>query len=78
MSDEPIEPVGVVDIAKRLGVRQQTVAMWRYRGLLPEAPWRVSNQPAWNWPDIRRWAEANGRLLPREEDQAPRGGGCGG
>lgn len=62
MSQAPVEPVGVVDIARRLGVRQQTVAMWRYRGLLPDPRWSVSNQPAWDWQDIRRWAESTGRL----------------
>ena len=62
MSQVPVEPVGVVDIARRLGVRQQTVAMWRYRGLLPDPRWSVSNQPAWDWQDIRRWAESTGRL----------------
>ena len=62
VSQAPVEPVGVVDIARRLGVRQQTVAMWRYRGLLPDPRWSVSNQPAWDWQDIRRWAESTGRL----------------
>jgi hypothetical protein len=71
---ESVEPVGVVDIAERLGVRQQTVAMWHYRGLLPVATWSVSRQPAWNWPDIQRWAEATGRLRPRGAEEVPRGG----
>ena len=74
MNGESVEPVGVVDIAKRLGVKQQTVAMWRYRGLLPEAPWSVSSQPAWNWPDIQRWAEATGRLRAEEQEEVPGGG----
>lgn len=72
--NESVEPVGVVDIAKRLRVKQQTVAMWRYRGLLPEARWSVSSQPAWNWPDIERWAKATGRLRPRKEEEPPREG----
>lgn len=53
---------GLGEIAERLGVRQQTVAMWRYRGLLPEPSWTVSGLPAWDWPDIARWAVATGRL----------------
>lgn len=56
------DPVGAKDIADRLGVEAQTVAMWRYRGILPEPKWTVSGQPAWNWPDIERWANDTGRL----------------
>ena len=58
------DPVGVAEIADRLGVRQQTVAMWRYRKLLPEPRWSVSRQPAWDWRDIERWAKETGRLHP--------------
>ncbi|HEV2070338.1 MAG TPA: hypothetical protein VGR26_11130 [Acidimicrobiales bacterium] len=35
MNGESVEPVRVVDIAKRLGVKQQTVAMWHYRACSP-------------------------------------------
>lgn len=56
------EPVGTLDIADRLGVKKETVAMWRYRGLMPEPQWSVSKQPAWNWPDIEQWAKETGRL----------------
>lgn len=55
------EPVGVLEIADRLGVKQQTVAMWKYRGLLPEPKWVVSGSPAWDWKDIERWADETGR-----------------
>lgn len=33
VNGESVEPVRVVDIAKRLGVKQQTVAMWHYRAV---------------------------------------------
>lgn len=56
------EPVGTFDIAERLNVRQQTVAMWKYRGLMPDPRWSVSKQPCWNWPDIEKWARDSGRL----------------
>lgn len=56
------DPVGVAEIADRLGVRQQTVSMWKYRGLLPEPRWTVSRLPAWDWPDIAQWARETGRL----------------
>jgi len=56
------DPVGVADIAQRLGVKQQTAAVWKKRRLLPEPRWTVSGQPAWNWPDIFDWADRTGRL----------------
>lgn len=56
------DPVGVVDIAERLGVKRQTVAMWNLRGLLPPPEWMVSKAPCWNWPDVERWARETGRL----------------
>ena len=49
-------PVGVAEIGERLGVRQQTVAQWKLRGVLPPPRWTVSRHPAWNWPDIEEWA----------------------
>jgi hypothetical protein len=55
------DPVGVVEISERMGVRPQTVAMWRYRGLLPDPRWSVSRQPAWDWDDIIAWAQRTGR-----------------
>jgi hypothetical protein len=56
------DPVGVAEIAERLGVKQQTAAMWRYRDLLPDPRWEVSRLPAWNWPEVERWAIQTGRL----------------
>lgn len=56
-----VEPVGAVEIAERLGVRQQTVAMWKLRGIMPEPRWVVSGNPAWDWRDVEKWAEETGR-----------------
>lgn len=56
------DPVGVDDIAERLGVKRQTVSMWRWRGLLPEPTWTVSGLPCWDWPEIERWARDTGRI----------------
>lgn len=50
------EPVGSKDIAKRLGVKQQTVATWRHRGIFPEPRWWVSDSPVWQWSDVAAWA----------------------
>ncbi len=58
---QDVDPVGMVEIAERLGVRQQTVAMWKYRGLLPPPRWTVSRLPAWDWADILKWAKETGR-----------------
>lgn len=58
---EPVEPVGIVEIAERLGVQRATVDQWKQRGLLPEPSWTVGGRPAWNWPDIARWAHETGR-----------------
>src|ERR1700683_2689390 len=57
-----LDIVGLKEIAERLGVRQQTAAAWRYRGLLPIEEGTVSGAPAWAWPTIHRWAKDTGRL----------------
>jgi len=55
------DPVGLSDIAERLGVQRKTAVMWRTRGLLPEPRWTVSGAPCWEWRDIKKWAKASGR-----------------
>lgn len=64
-----VEPVGLAEIAERLGVERKTAVMWHYRSERGELPvpmpaprWTVSGQPAWNWPTIERWARRTGRL----------------
>lgn len=63
MSTDPAEilPVGIPEIAEKLGVRRATVDQWGQRGLLPPRDWTVGGRPAWNWPTIHGWAEATGR-----------------
>lgn len=56
------DPVGLAEMAERLGVKPQTARMWRHRNLLPEPDWTVSGQPAWSWSTIEAWARATGRL----------------
>lgn len=58
----PVEPVGMIEIAERLGVRRQTVQQWRFRGLLPDPAWTISGDPAWDWAVIEHWARETGRL----------------
>ena len=55
-------PVGAAEIAARLGVKPQTVHMWRHREIMPEPRWTVSGQPAWEWREIEAWARRTGRL----------------
>jgi hypothetical protein len=57
-----LDIVGLKEIAERLGVKQQTAAAWRYRGLLPPEEGTVSGAPAWTWATIEGWAKATGRL----------------
>ena len=62
------DPVGLVEIAQRLGVERQTAKTWKLRNLLPTPPWVVSGAPAWDWPDIERWATKTGRFPPRKDE----------
>ena len=57
-----LDIVGLKEIAERLGVKQQTAAAWRYRGLLPPEEGTVSGAPAWTWATIEAWARTTGRL----------------
>jgi predicted site-specific integrase-resolvase len=65
-SDDPDdEPVGLREIADRLGVQPQSAYNWRTRGVLPPPRWTVSGQPVWSWQrDIEPWARRTGRLTP--------------
>lgn len=57
------DPVGVPELAARLGVTRKAVDQWRVRGLgFPPAKWTVGGRPAWDWPQIEKWARATGRL----------------
>ena len=66
MTDSECEPqpVGLREIAERLGVAPVTVSSWRHRGLLPPPRWRVSRGPVWDWPEVAAWATTTGRLPP--------------
>lgn len=55
------DPVGIAEIAERLGVKRPTVDIWRTRGVLPDPRWEVGGRPAWNWPDVLAWARATNR-----------------
>jgi hypothetical protein len=63
-------PVGLVEIAERLGLRRQTISVWRTRHPdFPHPRWRVSGLPAWDWRrDVLPWLIATGR--PTEPETA--------
>jgi hypothetical protein len=57
------DPVGVTEIARRIGVSGSDVDRWRVREADFPAPDRtVAGQPAWEWDAIERWAKTTGKL----------------
>jgi len=58
----PCEPVGIVEIADRLGVTRSAVDRWRQRDIgFPAPTWTVGGRPAWAWQSVAEWATATGR-----------------
>jgi hypothetical protein len=84
--DSPWWPVGLDEIAVRLGVTKGTVTTWRTRSKtwktvppFPEPKGKLSGRDWWWWSQIEEWAERAGRLPPEEEPPTgpvfrPRGG----
>jgi hypothetical protein len=62
-----VDPVGLQEIAERLGIPKQTPKTWNQRKVLPEPGGTVSGVPWWDWPVIEEWARKRG--LPREGAQ---------
>lgn len=56
------DPVGLAEIAERLGVQPNTAHAWNKRGLLPEPRWRLAIGPVWDWRDVEAWARETQRL----------------
>jgi len=57
------DPIGIAEIAERLGARPVTVRLWKSSGTgFPLPTGTVSGQPVWSWLDVFEWAEANGKL----------------
>jgi predicted DNA-binding transcriptional regulator AlpA len=55
-------PVGIPEIAERLGVKRATVDQWLQRHAdFPEPKWTVGGRPAWELNDVLRWARKTGR-----------------
>lgn len=71
---EPWWPVGLDEIAVRLGVARRTVTTWRMRSKtwktvppFPEPRGRISGNDWWWWVTVEAWAERAGRWPPPEE-----------
>jgi predicted DNA-binding transcriptional regulator AlpA len=52
-----VEIVSGAEIGRRLGVSREAVRLWRQRPGFPEPVGRVGRAIAWNWEEVRRWAE---------------------
>lgn len=60
------EPVGLKEIAERLGVVAHTAHTWRVRGVFDLEPiGTVSGFDAFCWADVASWAVDTGRLESR-------------
>jgi predicted DNA-binding transcriptional regulator AlpA len=57
-------PMGIPEIAEKLGVKRPTVDQWRQRGVMPKPTWTVGGRPLWRWADVKTWAQDTGRLSP--------------
>jgi len=57
------DPVGVLEMAKRLGIQDRSVHMIRRRGQLPRPDYeQVNGSRAWEWSTILWWAGETDRL----------------
>lgn len=75
--DSPWWPIGLDEIAVRLGVTKTTVTAWRQRSKtwkhvprFPAPRGRISGRDWWWVADIDDWAERAGRLPPEDEPPA--------
>ena len=52
---EELDLVGPAEIARRLNLKPNTVAVYKARGMLPVPFVIVSEVPIWRWRDILAW-----------------------
>ena len=65
------DPVGIADIAGRLGRPRQTVKQWNGRGWLPPPKWHASGLPLWEWREVERHLRKTGRIATAPIATAP-------
>jgi predicted site-specific integrase-resolvase len=58
----PDDLLGVAEIAALLGVRGQTVSVWRRRGQLPAPDVTVKAADLWLRETVVEWAKRTGRM----------------
>lgn len=62
-------PMGTLEVAELLGVKDRTVHQWLRRNLMPEEDFpRVNGSRAWKRSTILRWAGRTGRLAAEAKD----------
>ena len=66
-----VEIVSGAEIGRRLGVSREAVRLWRRLPEFPEPVGRVGQAVAWEWEDVRRWADEH--PSPRRAREVRRG-----
>jgi hypothetical protein len=62
------DPVGIIELSERLGVKLPTGHTWRNRGILPPPDYTsINGSRAWEWHTILKWAGETGHIM---SDQA--------
>jgi predicted DNA-binding transcriptional regulator AlpA len=63
VEQEESDNVGVKEIAERMGVNSSAVSNWIKRDASFPAPHiSLSRSSVWNWPEVKAWAIATGRM----------------
>lgn len=58
------DPVGVLEIASRLGVKDRTVHQWQFRQIMPPPDYAsINGGKAWEWKTILKWAGVTGHVF---------------
>ncbi|WP_262285891.1 hypothetical protein [Micromonospora sp. MA102] len=55
--------VGLKELVRMFGVKDNTPYQWRSKGQLPKEDGEVSNNPQWKLTTIYAWAEETGRKI---------------